>query len=553
MERNGDRLGKNARKAAPAKGRGAAKDLLALALVLIAVLGMLGELCGWLLPTISWFFTVSREIAFLHLPKESAPLLSPEDSFNWFGWVCMLALTVVGFALWLRRPESLRLPPEHRRKLQRFRSIRRGWWSLIILTALLVFAALDQCVVGKRALAVEYEGRWFFPAFSRAVLPGSTFGLTGAEGLAEPDYRKLKEHEGEAGKPTRVIMPLIPFDATLDATAFPTEPLPQRDGILLTPDGKEPYNGQACRLYPDGQTHLRYRFRQGKPDGHVQGWTADRSEVYGALYEHGELRKERFSGEGTLDDFLAQTDKSDIRVIHYHPAPPLTGGHLLGTNSQGADIAAYLFGGFQVNVKAAFFFLPATYGIGLSIGMLMGYFGGKFDLVTQRGIEILSQLPFLFVVMILSDLVPLEMRGMFLILCLLSAFGWMGMTYIVRTATMKEKTRDYVAAARVMGAGPLHILLRHILPNLTSIIVTLVPFSVAAVVLSLTSLDYLGFGLPETYASWGRLLNDGLSKLSSPWVVSSAFLALVVNLLLIIFIGEAIREAFDPRRHTYYE
>ena len=183
----------------------------------------------------------------------------------------------------------------------------------------------------------------------------------------------------------------------------------------------------------------------------------------------------------------------------------------------------------------------------------MGYFGGRFDLVTQRFIEILSQLPFLFVVMIVSDLVPLELRGLFLILSLLAMFGWMHMTYLVRTATMKEKTRDYVAAAKVMGAGTVHILWQHILPNLRGIVVTLVPFSVAGVILSLASLDYLGFGLPDTYASWGRLLNDGLSKLSSPWVVSSAFVALVGTLLLVTFIGESIREACDPRRHSYYE
>ncbi|MDO5450194.1 MAG: ABC transporter permease subunit, partial [Akkermansia sp.] len=168
-------------------------------------------------------------------------------------------------------------------------------------------------------------------------------------------------------------------------------------------------------------------------------------------------------------------------------------------------------------------------------------------------IEIVSQLPFLFVVMILSDLVPLELRGMILIMGLLAMFGWMQMTYLIRTATMREKTRDYVAAARVMGAGPFYIMRNHILPNLVSIIVTLVPFSIAAVILSLASLDYMGFGLPDSYASWGRLLNDGLAKLSCPWVVSAAFTALVATLLLVTFIGEAVREAFDPHRHSYYE
>ncbi len=529
------------------------KNMLALFLILCALLGVLGELCGWMLPTISWPFTVSRDISFLSMPGDHVPLLARGERFHWFGWVSMFVIAAAGFALWLRTPASLRLPPEHAKRVKRFRSIKRGYWSLLVLLGMLALASLDQALVGKRALFVEYDGRWYFPAFSRSILPGSTFGLKGDEGQAEANYRKLKAQSGSEGGPGLVIMPLIPYDATLDAAPFPTEELPMKDGLLMAPDGVTPFNGQACRLYADGQPHLRLRYRQGRPDGNAQGWLRNRREVYGATYRAGELEHEHYLGKGNVADFLARTPAESLHCLHYHPAPPLTGDHLLGTNSQGADIAAYLFGGFQVNVKAALFFLPVTYGIGLTIGMLMGYFGGRFDLVTQRIIEIISQLPFLFVVMILSDFVPQEMRGMFLILCLLSAFGWMGMTYMIRTATMKEKTRDYVAAARVMGAGPLHIIATHILPNLMGIIVTLVPFSIAAVVLSLTSLDYLGFGLPDTYASWGRLLNDGLSKLSSPWVVSSAFTALVVTLLLIIFIGEAVREAFDPRRHSYYE
>lgn len=149
--------------------------------------------------------------------------------------------------------------------------------------------------------------------------------------------------------------------------------------------------------------------------------------------------------------------------------------------------------------------------------------------------------------MIISDMVPLHMKGMFLIISLLIMFGWMSMTYQLRTSTMKEKARDYVAAARVLGASTSRILFVHILPNLVAILVTLVPFSVSALILALASLDYLGFGLPDTYASWGRLLNDGLADLSASWVVTSAFSALVITLLLVTFIGEAVREAFDPK------
>lgn len=529
------------------------KNIIALLIIMAACLGGLGELLGWLLPTISWPFTVSRELPFLSVPAEWAPMLAVQGKVHWFGWLFMAILLLMGFYLLLRRQSSLRLPPQMVRRWNRFRSIKRGYWSLLALGGILCIAGMDQCLVGKRALAVRYEGEWYFPAFCRHVMPGAVFGLSGNEAIVEPDYRKLKAAVGKPGAPSVVIMPPIPYSPTMDAAPFPTEKLPIRGGKVCDVDSNLPYNGLACRLYPNGEIHMRLRYRRGEIDGQVQGWNEERREVYSAVYRKGKLQKERYRGEGTVKDFLAKTNENAVFLVHYHPAPPLTGGHLLGTNSQGADIAAYLFGGLQVNIKAALFYLPAIYAIGLTLGMLMGYFGGKFDLFTQRVIEILSQLPFLFVVMILSDLVPLELRGMFLILSLLSMFGWMHMTYIIRTATMKEKSRDYVAAARVMGAGPIHLLTVHILPNLLGIIVTLLPFSIAAVVLSLASLDYMGFGLPDTYASWGRLLNDGLSKLSSPWMVSTAFLSLVVTLMIVTFIGEAVREAVDPRRHTYYE
>lgn len=529
------------------------KNTWAILLLLVALAGSTAELCGWLLPTISWPFTVSREMHILSASADAMPWLAVDGRFHWFGWLCMLILAFIGVYFLLRRRDSLRVPPVIEKRWQRFRSFRRGYWSMLILSGFIVLAAMDQCIVGKRALLVQYEGHWYMPAFSRNVLPGSTFGLEGNAAHAETDYRKLKERAGTPGGPDFVLMPPIPYDPTRDVVPFPTEPLPVRNGVVYDAANELPYNGQASRLYADGSTHMRIRYRRGVPDGYVQGWDASGKEVYSARYQQGEKLRERYTGTGPVEDFLALTPEHAICLVSYHPAPPLTGGHLLGTNSQGADIAAYLFGGLQVNIKAALIYLPLVYMIGLTLGMFMGYFAGKADLLTQRFIEIISQLPFLFVVMVLSDFVPLQLRGMLLILALLAFFGWMHISYLVRTATMKEKTREYVEAARVMGAGPLHILARHIFPNLTGIIVTLLPFSIAAVVLSLASLDYMGFGLPDTYASWGRLLNDGLSKLSSPWVVSSAFFALVLTLMLVTFIGEAIREAVDPRRHTYYE
>lgn len=531
------------------------KNTIAILLILCAVAGVAGELNGWLLPTVSRPFTVSREIGLLHISGHYVPDLEVDGSFHWFGWLSMLALFIAGVYLLLRKSSALRMAPERAKRWMRFRSMKRSWWSFLLLLVLLFVAAMDQCLVGKRALAVKYDGHWYFPAFSRAVIPGEVFGLVGDEALSEPDYRELAATVGLPDAPDVVILPPIPYDAVADAAPFPTEPLELRtDGRYYRRGSDKPFNGIASRLYADdSMPHMRARCRQGLPDGYVQGWSRDRREVYGARYRAGTLVEHHFNGLGSVESFEKLTAPENACVVHYHPAPPLTGGHLLGTDSRGADIAAVLYGGLQVCIAASLFYLPLIYGIGVTLGMLMGYFGGKVDLLVQRIIEILSQLPFLFVVMILADALPQELRGMFLILSLLALFGWMRMTYIVRTATMKEKEREYVAAARVMGAGTRRILLRHILPNIMGIIVTLLPFSIAAVVFSLTSLDYLGFGLPDSYASWGRLLNDGLSKLSSPWVVSSAFLALVITLLLVTFVGEGVREACDPRRRTYYE
>ena len=499
------------------------RKLFAIFLILAALLSSLAELFGGLVPTFSKAFTIHPAL----------------------GWVSMLLLSLLGIYLLTKKSHG-RQNSDLAQKWRRFKSIKRGYYSLLVLGGLVVLAGLDQVVIGKRALVVLDEGHLYFPAFTRAIIPGQIFGMEDNAALTETNYAALKQSK----MAELVIMPLIPFSPHESEERFPTKILNAENGLLM--DEGTPYNGYASHLNEEGQEMLRLRFRQGLIDGPVQGWDETRRLVYNANYLKGQLIKEEYQGENNREAFLTSCRTPPLQRIYYHPAPPLTGGHLLGTNSQGCDIAAYLYAGMQVNIQAILFYLPIVYAIGLSIGMMMGYFGGGFDLLSQRIIEIVAQLPFLFVVMILADFIPAPLHGMLLILILLALFGWMPMTYLIRTSTMKEKQRDYIAAARVMGAGSGRILFTHILPNLTPIIITLLPFSIASVILALTSLDYLGFGLPEQYASWGRLLNDGLDKISSPWVLSSAFCALVFTLILVNFVGEAIREAFDPRRHSYY-
>ena len=180
----------------------------------------------------------------------------------------------------------------------------------------------------------------------------------------------------------------------------------------------------------------------------------------------------------------------------------------------------------------------------------MGYWGGVFDLVFQRLIEIWNNIPFLYVIMIVASIVVPNFLTLVLVMAI---FGWTQLTWYMRTSTYKEKEREYVSAARALGASDARIIGSHILPNTIAVIVTFIPFSIASGVTALTALDYLGFGLPPPTPSWGELLSQGTSQLQSPWIVTSVVVAMVVILLMVTYVGEAIREAFDPKKFTYYE
>ncbi len=516
--------------------------LLGIFSILLGALAATGEIMKLSLPTVRWFFEVSRNV----------PLLGGGD-FPWFGWLCVALFCGWGAMAVFRSFTSGPPNPVTARRIRRFREIRRGYFSLLILIALAGLASLDQAVVGKRALAVHHEGKWIFPAFLQGELKNKDFGIVDGTAEAPADYRKLKRM-WKGSKENRVIMPLVPYDPTGDTLQPRSRELLQREGIYHENGSRKPYYGLVAKYHDvaEARMHLRYTMRNGLLNGPADGWDTKGSQVYRAEYREGQLVSDAYNGEGTKEEFLS-IPSSDLRAVRYHPAPPIPEeGNWLGTTSQGYDVVAYLYGGLQVNFKAALIYLPVVYFIGILIGMLMGYFGGWFDLVMDRIIEIFSNMPFLFVVIIFSSMVPERYKGLPIILTILIIFGWIGITKLMRTAAYRDKGRDYISAARVLGAGTPRILLRHLLPNTVAIIVTLVPFTMSGLIFALTSLDYLGFGLPPEYATWGRLLNDGLANLSAPWLVSSTFIVLVATLVLITFIGEAVREAFDPKKFTYY-
>lgn len=349
---------------------------------------------------------------------------------------------------------QLQLNPIARRRWQRFRSIRRGYWSAVLLGVLVLFSLCAELLINNRALVVHYQDRWYFPTYG-AMLPGTTFGL---DYEYETDYKALRKQWRDAGERDNwVLMPPVPYG---------------------------PY-------------------------------------------------------------------ETDLPAAEFPPLKPsLATQHYLGTDTTGRDLLARLVYGFRIAIAFATMLLVCEYLIGVSIGCLMGFRGGWFDLLFQRLIEIWSNIPTLYVIMIVASIVP---PGFWILLAIMVVFGWTNMTWYMRTATYRENARDYVLAARALGAGSGRIILRHILPNTVSTIVTFVPFSVAAGVTALTALDYLGFGLPAPTPSWGELLKQGTDNLESSWIVTSVVLAMTVVLMLVTFIGEAIREAFDPRVFRIYE
>ena len=354
----------------------------------------------------------------------------------------------------------MQLNPLTARKVKRFKEIRRGYYSAILLVTLTGLSLVSELMISDRALFISHAGEWHFPTYADVEL-GSVYGLTGTKAVVPVNYRELQDQFTDTEH--TVIMPLIPWG---------------------------PYTNDAF--------------------------------------------------EGILK---AQPPNFDRQ-------------HYLGTDSTGRDVLSRLVYGFRTAIFFALAFTVLTYLIGVSIGCAMGYFGGMFDLLFQRIIEIWSNIPFLYMVIIVFSIIPstyATSTRISILLLIMVLFSWTGLTYYMRTETYKEKARDYTAAAIVLGAGTARVIFRHILPNTIATMMTFVPFTVVSAITAITALDFLGWGLPPPTPSIGELLKQGTANLTTaPWIVTSAFVALVFILAVVTFIGEAVREAFDPRKFTLF-
>lgn len=259
--------------------------------------------------------------------------------------------------------------------------------------------------------------------------------------------------------------------------------------------------------------------------------------------------RERLNHNGNWALYPVNTYRYDT-LNYFAPSPnPAAPSHAnwFGTDDRGRDVLARSLYGFRVSVLFGFALTLMGMLVGVLTGALQGYFGGKTDLLFQRFMEIWGAMPELYLLLIFASIFQPSIT---LLLILLSLFGWIGLSDYVRAEFLRNRNMDYVRAARALGLGNVQIMWRHILPNSLTPVITFLPFRMSAAIVSLTSLDFLGLGVPPSTPSLGELLSQGKDNLESWWIGLSAFGVLLITLVLLVFIGEALRDANDTRKGT---
>ncbi len=334
-----------------------------------------------------------------------------------------------------------------RDRFNRFRKIKRAWYSFILLSGLFILSLFSEILCNDRPYILSYEGRLYFPIFH--FYPEKEFG---GKYLTEADYVTLRNSDAFINSQNWMLLPPIPHS--------------------------------PLHSYMD---------LQGTP-----------------------------------------------------PHPP-SAKHWLGTDSSARDVFARLLYGFRICMLFSLILAAISTLFGILIGGVQGYFGGLIDMVMQRLIEVWSSLPFLYVVILVGTIYS---RSFIILILILSLFQWIGLSYYMRGEFLKIRCLNYVKVAKTMGMSNFHILFRQILPNGLTPVITLLPFQIVGGIGALTALDFLGFGLQPPTPSWGELLSQGLNNLFAPWLAISTVVCLFTTLLLATFIGEGVREAFDPRSST---
>ncbi len=413
--------------------------------------------------------------------------------------------------------------PDWQKRMKRFRSLRRGYYSYLIITTLFVLSFFLEFLVNNKPLMIKYDGRVAFPAFaewggwlpfvkdSRHINRKSDFGQVGDD---EVDYRLFAAEEKDPSLLDGQIAEREKEIKDTEAEIAATKP-----GPGSTEDEKLDYR-DLQETVPDIEGEIA-ALKKAKAV-----FAAGKASIIMPLYPY-----------------------SPYEHLMDMPGRPPTGPtrtNILGTDDSATDVFAQLVYGFRVSLSFALIVSVLGYIIGIVVGAVMGYFGGWVDILIQRFIEIWASIPFLYVIMIIASIV--QPSFILLVIMLVALSSWLSMTYYIRGEFYREKSRDYVQAAVAMGAGDWSVMMKHILPNSLVPVVTFAPFAIVGYVGQLVSLDYLGFGLPVGTPSWGVLMDQGMQYIKYyPHLILTPSIALAVTLYLVVQIGEAVREAFDPK------
>ena len=507
------------------------------------------------------------------------------------------------------------LHPVTLKRLKAFRNIKRSWVSLWLLLAIYTVSLLSNLVANDRPLLVHANDQWYAPAFfyvtedeflkngrstrpdykaidkdetfsGRMIWPPIPYGpnegirtediaqrptvnvhLRSTEQVARVDISpagkilraRNADWLGEIGSSPLNLLDLLPDEtmAAVEARFLNQKGREYRGettlngvavAVQLSPYSPRPRNPRTVRItlreILENPVNERFKVTQSTPTLPANLNTDQTATLQTSIEEL--LDRGVGQSEVQLATGLKASLVMDTVSFPYRPVK----GHIFGLDSSGRDVLVRVLYATRIALNFGFALVLSTMLLGVIIGSLQGFFGGWIDLTGQRIIEVWEALPFLYIMMLLGSVMG---QSFWLLFIVYSVFGWIGISYYMRAEFLRLRSMPYIDSVRVMGLPAWKIMLRHILPNSLVPVITFVPFALVGAISSLTALDFLGFGLPTPTPSWGELFAQAQEFYYAWWLAFFPFLVLFSLILLSTFIGEGIREAYDPRRSIKWE